>query len=317
VDDDQGASHRWLVVLGTWGMAGAAAGSAIGGLLQGLQGVEGAAAAVGSAGIGVGALLGAVALVTERKGAESRPLLVDARGHGSRPLHGWLFAVPVAVVIPSLWVLGVVATLAVGSFVPLLAFGSTSLVVAWAGLRVWSSHRFTIALEAAEQGDPLLARERLAQLADSWWCSRSARTAARLNLGMMALQAGDAVEALRWLQQVGPEGAAWAGPSRALAWLIEGEPERAQEALAEGMASAGARQVQEQLDAVRVLLVWRTEGPEAARALGERLAGPSATPLHRALLAALRPEAGSLDDEVQALLGSRLAQRLPELHGVG
>lgn len=317
VDDGQTSSHRWLAVLGSWGMAGASAGSAVGGVMQAVQGVEGASSAFGTAGIAVGAGLGALALIAERKASEARPVLMDARGQPSRPLHGALFAVPVGVALPSLLVLGLVASLSLGSLVPLAAFGATAFAVAWAGLRVWSTHRFTTALEAVEEGDHALAHDRLASLADSWVASRSARGAARLNLGMIALQDGRGADALAWIEGMSGTPPAWAHAGRALALLLQQRPEEAEAALGAGLASDGARLVQEQLDAVRVLLIWRTEGPEAARLLGERLGGPAATPLHRAMLAALRPEPGSLDDEVQALVASGLGRALPELAGLG
>ena len=311
------ASHRWLSVLGAWGAAGASCGSAVGGLLQMTQGMAGASSTFGAAGIGLGALVGAAALVVERRRAEARPLLVDARGQASRPLHGLLFAGPVVVAIPSLLVLGLVATVSLGHAAPAVAFGFTAFAVAWAGLRVWSTHRFTVALEAVELGDLPQARERLAGLARAWVATRSARAAARLNLGMMALQQGEGREALRWYDEVGAA-SAWAQAGRALACLLVDDLDAAADALGAASASPGARQVQEQLDAVRVLLVWRSDGPETAQLLARRLASPVATPLHRALLLALDPppRPRSLDEEVVALLHSGLGRALPELASV-
>lgn len=311
-EDPSGGSHRWLTVLGSWGMAGAAVGTSVGGVLQATRGVAGAAATWGTAGIALGALVGAAALVVERRAAEQRPLLLDAHGRLGRPLHGALFAVPVLVSLPALGLLGLVAALATGSVVPLVGFLLTAVVVAWAGLRVWSSHRFTRALEAVEEGDLGAARDRLVQLAERWPVSRSARVAARLNLAMMDLSEGHASSALAWLE--GLRGAeAWASAGRALALVLLGRHDEAGEALAIGLNSPGARQVQGELDAVRVLLVWRTEGADAARALGHSLGGPAASPLHRALNAALGTYEGSYDDEVGALLASGLGERLPEL----
>jgi len=314
------ASHRWLAALGAWGMAGASVGSAVGGVLQITQAAAGASSTGGTIGMLAGGVLGGVALVVERRAAEERPVLVDASGRGSRPLHGLLFAGPVVAAIPALLVLGVVATVGIGHIAPAVAFSITALAVAWAGLRVWSTHRFTTALEAVERGDLGVARERLASLARAWVATRSARTAARLNLGMMALQQGDATEALRWYDQVaGRSASAWVDTGRALALLLAGELDAAAEALGRASASAGARQVQEQLDAVRVLLVWRSEGSEAARQLGQRLMSPVATPLHRGLMLALDPRdrrSDSVDDELAALLHSGLGQALPELEAV-
>ena len=317
IEEPHGAgSHRWMSVLGVWGAAGAAVGSAVGGVLQVTQGMAGASSTWGTLGIGIGAAVGAAALVVERRAAEERPMLVDASGRASRPLHGLLFAGPVLAAIPALLVLGVVATVGIGHVAPAIAFGITALAVAWAGVRVWSTHRFTTALEAVERGDLGAARDRLQGLAGAWVATRSARSAARLNLGMMALQQGDGSEALRWYDQVGGRSAsAWAYAGRALATLLLGDLDAAATALGEASASPGARQVQEQLDAVRVLLVWRTEGPEAAQLLGHRLMSPVATPLHRALLLALDVGVGprTLDDEVHAMLDSGLGQAVPEL----
>ena len=212
IEEPHGAgSHRWMSVLGVWGAAGAAVGSAVGGVLQVTQGMAGASSTWGTLGIGIGAAVGAAALVVERRAAEERPMLVDASGRASRPLHGLLFAGPVLAAIPALLVLGVVATVGIGHVAPAIAFGITALAVAWAGVRVWSTHRFTTALEAVERGDLGAARDRLQGLAGAWVATRSARSAARLNLGMMALQQGDGSEALRWYDQVGGRSAsAWA-----------------------------------------------------------------------------------------------------------
>ena len=59
-------------------------------------------------------------------------------------------------------------------------------------------------------------------------------------------------------------------------------------------------------DALRVLFVWRTEGASAARKVGHQLAGPTATPLHRALLVALGDSHWEGDREVEALVHSGL-----------
>ncbi len=311
------ATGRWGAVVGSWACAGAAAGTAGGGMVQLTQGVGGMAAQWGIGGLVTAAVAGAVVLGMERRSAMARPEVLDARGRPHRPLHGGLFAVPVAVAVPSLVALMVVGSVGIGGPGPAVAFGVTAAAVAWAGLRVWSTHRYTRALEALELGQPEQAKSELVGLARGWWVSRSARTAARLNLGMMALHEGQGDEALDWYGAMrGGAAGAWAHAGRALALFMLGETQRAGDELADAVGSPGARQLQEQLDALRVLFVWRTEGPEAARKVGQQLVGPSATPLHRALLVALGDAHWREDREVEALVHSGLGMALPELAGV-
>jgi hypothetical protein len=90
--------------------------------------------------------------------------------------------------------------------------------------------------------------------------------------------------------------------------------------LSKAMTGPGARAVQPEADAVRVLLVWRKDGEAEAREIGEELVGPGATALHRALVAALRERAGDADgaralrtEDVQGLLMGGMARAIPEL----
>lgn len=311
------ATGRWGAVIGSWASAGAAAGTAFGGVLQLTQGVAGVAAQWGIGGLVAAGMAGAGALAMERRSASARPQVLDSRGRLHRPLHGGLFIMPVAVAIPSLLGLMVVGSVGIGGPGPAVAFGVTAAAVAWAGLRVWSTHRYARAIEALELGDHEEAKLELVELARLGWVSRSVRTASRLNLGMMALHEGQGDEALDWYGGLrGGSAGAWAHAGRALALFMLGETQRGGDELTEAVGTPGARQLQEQLDALRVLYVWRTEGPAAARKVGQQLAGPTATPLHRALLVALGDSHWEEDREVEALVHSGLGMALPELAAV-
>jgi hypothetical protein len=169
-------------------------------------------------------------------------------------------------------------------------------------VRVWARHQLNRALERLERGDAEGAVPALHALAASPWSGRSVRAAARVNLAMLALNAGDGDDALRWAEGVsGGTAAAWAWTARALAHLLRADdPALADRALAEAARSPGGRAVQPEADAVRVLVVWRTEGADAARRLAESLLGPGATALHRGLLAALRESAGTPAGDLRA-----------------
>ena len=142
-------------------------------------------------------------------------------------------------------------------------------------------------------------------------------------LAMVALQQGRADEALLWLEGRwrGPA-AAWAAAGRALALLLL--PDRsadAEDALREVLRLPGRAAVDAEVDAVRVLLVWRQEGAAVARALAEQLDGPGAGVLHRALLAALRQAEGdhagadriARQPAVKDLLATGLGRAIEEL----
>ena len=312
-DDDPVASPRvrptqGIAELLSWGAAGAAAGTSVGGLT--LTAGSMAVADVGAAAMVVGAALGGIALRAERGWAAGRPSLLDARGRPAWPLHGALFAAPVLVALPSLLLLTVLGSAWIGGPGPAVAFFAAAVAVGWAGIRVWSTHTYTTALAELEDGAVEQARAQLAGLARSWVATRSARTAARINLGMMALHEGRGDEALDWYVGLG---GAWAQAGRALALLMLGRTEEAADELGDALGGPAARHLQEQLDALRVLLVWRTEGPDAARSVGQQLLGPQATPLHRALLVALGDRHWRDDPDVDALVHSGLGRALPEL----
>jgi hypothetical protein len=312
----------WGMVLGSWGLGGAALGTAAGLTAQLFEAPSGFAPGLGIGGMLAGAVLGAGALVVERDRSLRRPLLVDGVGTPQRPLHGAVLGVPVLVAVPSLlWLVGACL---VGFRQPLAAgaFGMVALVVGWAGLRVLGRHRLTRALEALELGRTERGVPLLHALAEAWWPGRSTRAAARLNLALLALNAGNGDEAIGWAAPIrGGAAGAWAATARALGLLLRGDPlEDVEACLVVALGSPGARAVRPEADAVRVLVVWRRDGPEAAREVGEALLDPTSTALHRGLLASLRARAGDgagaaalRTPEVGALVSSGLGSAIPEL----
>jgi hypothetical protein len=319
-------AFAWLVVPAAWGLAGGACGTALGLTLQLTQAISGAAASGGLLAAAGGAFLGAVALMVERRSSLSRPELVDGRGTRSRPLHGAVLFLPVLVAFPSLLWLVFAGSIGVDSLLPAVAFGMIAVVVAVAGVRVLGRHQLARAIEALELGphhggyEPAIRT--LSGLGRSWWLGRSVWSTARLNLAMLALNSGDGGQALSWADGVhrGAAGA-WAGTTRALALLLQGgSPDEAEKSLTQALTGPGARAVQPEADAVRVLLVWRRDGEKTAHEVAQHLFGPQATALHRALLARLHERVGEAEEarmlrgpEVKQLLSSGLGQAIREL----
>lgn len=321
VDRDP-VAYAWFLVLGAWGLAGGAVGTAVGVTLQVTRAVADAGATFALCGMLAGAALGALALYVERSGSGARPELTDARGTRFRPLHGLVLGAPVVVAVPaSLW-MAVVSSVALDSLVPAFTFGMVAVGVGWGGVRVWARHRLARALESLEVGRAEHAVPVLVRLGSAWWTGRNVRSTARLNLAMLALNDGDGDEALRWVEGVsGGVAGAWAATTRALGLLLRGDPpDDAEHWLTLAVNAPGGRAVQPEADAVRVLLVWRQDGETVARQVGEQLLGPTATALHRALLATLRERAGQIEsardlrtDDVLSLLAGRLGGAIPEL----
>ena len=313
------ATSRWGLVVGTWGLCGAVVGTAVGVTLQVTQGMAGASAQAGIGGMVAGAGLGLVVLLADRAWARQRPALVTGRGDASRPMHGAVLGTPILLALPALLVLVVVGSVGLQSVIPGLVFAMVALALGWAGQRVWSGHRLARALELVEAGRPGAAGAALSALARHPVASRQARRTARLNLGMLALQEGRGADALDALQGLSEgEAGAWAAVGRALAHLLlDRPPERAEADLKLVSARGASASVLAQADAVRILVVWRRSGPEDAFDLGQRLDGPMATPLHHALLGALRDRLGvdpvPSPEAVVALRCSGLGRSIPEL----
>lgn len=154
------------------------------------------------------------------------------------------------------------------------------------------------------------ARAAWRRLAGAWWAAPSTRAAARLDLGLTELQRGAFVEAEAWLVRVERAPfSARAGIAVAAIRLAQGRHAEAGEAITRLSADPGARRFSAELDGVRALWLLRTEGRDAARALADRLRGPSSGEL----LAAVGWLCGVADDPPADATRARLAWLLPEL----
>lgn len=314
-------TRRWATVAGAWGLATTTVGTAVGATLQ-VLGSPDAAARLGILGLVCGLGLGAVALFLERGQARGRPALVDGQGIRDRPLHGAMLGLPIVIALPALLWLVVIASVALGSAIVGVLFGLGALALAFAGLRVLAEHRLARALESLEGRREPGATDELEALARSPLSPRSIRRTALLSVAMLRLQEGRGLEALSWLEDIDDgEAGAWAATGRAMASLLLGQdPTDAEAHLAAAFDSPHAGEVRAQADAVRILVVWRREGPQEARRLAETLGIDGATPLQLALLAQLRVMGGDesgaralRSEQVQALLVSGLGRAIPEL----
>ena len=312
-------------VVGIWALAGATAGTSLGVTLQ-LTGQH----TTGAASLGIGclagfAVLGAIAYKVERGWAEGRPEVLDGRGRSSRPLHGALYGLPLVLALPAVLWLMVVGSVGTQSIIPAITFGVAALGMAWAGLRLWSTHRLTRALESLELGHEEDAISALRVLQASALTSRKTRTVAKLNLGTLALQHGRLDDAASWLIGIDDgQAGAHARVGLALVRALQGESEQARFLVAQAMSGRAARAVQGQADAVRILIVLAEEGEPGALEFGERLLGQSSSGLHQALVGALRQRRGQQESAHEllmspgaaAILQSGLAAKIPLLQGL-
>ncbi len=315
-------ARGWALVVASWGMAGFTFGIAAGYTVRALGGPAWAATAGGAVGMfGLG-LLGAVVARMERWNAADRPPLVDGRGRQRQPVHAWVFAPPVLLLLPSLAWLGVGASFALHSAWAGAPFAAAAVGLLLATRESAASHRFAVALQRLEAGEAVAGAELLRSLAQGWWVPARVAIGARVNLGLAALLHGDLASANRWFTgiETGP-GGPWALTGLALVRVLDGAHGEAEALLAEAMTGASARHVQPQADAVRLLLVLRTEGLAVAGSLGERLLGPASTSLFLGLLAAIRRESGDgagasallSDATLSELRAMGLIRQLPEL----
>lgn len=320
MEQARASMFRTALVMGTWALCCAAVGTAAG-VTRLSMGLAASATLLGAAGLVLGALVGAVVYVLERRAATGRPEVIGANGVAERPLHGAALVVPLlgAGAPGLLWLAGLSSTVLDRPEAAVL-FVVGGVCAAWVAHRVWAQHMLARGLEAYQTGDGIRA---LAAVADARWSPPSIRNGARVNLAMVALQDGRGEDALRWLDGTGRgPAAAWSAVGRALAWLlVAGHTEEADAALREALRLPGRPAVEAEVDAVRVLLVWRQEGAAVARELAQQLDGPGASALHRALLAASLhvtgdssgAERASRHPAVQSLLASGLGRSIGEL----
>lgn len=308
-------------IVGGWAMTGAVLGTLVGATLQ-LVGVLPSVVPLTLAVALFAGFLGAVAWGVDRRLAEGRTPVLDGRGRRRVPAGVWLLGLPLAALVPSLIGLVVIASVRAESIVPgllfLLVAGGMALLVR----PLVATHRLTRAITAAELGRDDDARERLERIHASVWTPRSGRAQAALNLGLLCLQAGELDDAARWYARPRRGRArAFAQTGLALVHALQGQLDASEEALAQAMATGAGRAIQGEVDAVRLLVVLRREGPAAARPLGEQLVGPGAGALFLGLLAVSRAATGSagaaaeiLTPEVRAhLQGTSFARSIPEL----
>ncbi len=313
-----------LLVPVSWAMAGfavAVCGSIAVAALGGPDWIPPLAAALGG---GAGGMIGLGVARIERWQALERPAVVDPRGRSRRPVHAAAHLIPAAIGTAALVGLGGILAFAgetpwaVGACLA-VGLGSLALV-----RKLLGEHALARALEAAEAEEPLDASRRLERLAGAWWAPRVVRDGARVNLGMLALTRGDIEGARRALVVTAGPAGAWASAGRAMLLLLDGDLAAAEVELLDVVTGPYARFLQPQTDAVRLLLVLRREGDVAARALGEHLIAPGATPLFVGLLADLRrrggDEAGAralLDPStVGSLRALGLSREIPELRAL-
>ena len=213
------------------------------------------------------------------------------------PIHGGVYAVPMLAAMPAILWLGLLVAVDARSLIPVFGAGAAVVAIAWGLIRVWSDHRLVVGLLALAQEDEAGARQALQTLAQHPLATRRARKVARENLGRILLSAGELSSAAHWFSQI--EGSASASAGLAVAQAGLGQIEAASHALEQARSSPGARAVQAEIDAARVLVLWRSEGPQAARELAERLDNPASGSLFRALAGHLR---GDSTGEVSPLV---------------
>lgn len=306
--DSEARTGLTAIVVG-WMLAGIAAGTAIGATAHLVGAVRAVGAVVGSGGI-VGALLGAAAWAWDRRRAGRRAAVLDGHGRWARPSAAALLGVPLAIGVASLLVLVVIGTVHTGSPLAGLAFLVVALGLLTLAPSVWVTGRLRAAALAAQAGREAEAARTWKTLARSRWAPRSAADQAALNLGSLALARQDGASARAWYGRVrGGRAAAFAASGLALLDVLDGRFAAAEHRLAR--TSRAGRAVQGEVDAVRLLLVWRRDGLAEALGLGDRLLGPESGVLFLAILAAIRREADD-PEGAEALGGPALAEALRE-----
>ena len=318
-------SSQLVLVIASWMLAGATAGTSLGATLQLFGVLKGMVVAIAMGTAVVAAITGAVGFRWERAHSlASRPAIIDGRGRLARPLNVWLLGTPILIAIPSLMWLALVGSLSTESLFTGFAFLMAAMALAWAARKLVSAHFLARGIEALELGDAQEASSRLETLQSHWWATKAARTASWMNLGVLSVQRGDLPSALYWYERIdsGETTTAFATVGRALVKVLQNEFEEGEQLLLQAMTGTASRIVQTQADEVRLLLVLRRDGAEEARQLGERLLGPGAGSLFLGVLAAARARGGDtlgartlLDGGAEeSLRATGLSKVVPELH---
>lgn len=305
-----------VVVVGTWGMAGACLGAGLG---AGLAAPVAPLALGGSAGLG---LVGALAFFFEHRAAGRRKALVDSRGRLVRPLSTWVSAVPIALGGVGVAILVALWSAHTRSFAPAAAFAGVFGVLGLVVRPMAARRALTSAVVLIEQGEPERARRVLEGLERGLLPTRPVREMARFNLGLIAIYAGDLDDAAVWFQRAGCS--AHAATGLALVRAVQGAFSEADALLGVASRAKDARHAHAEIEGVRLLLVLRQDGAGEARQLGERRMGPDAGALFQAVLAAARSGDGDEQgadellrvESVQATIEAGVGLVVPELQAL-
>lgn len=218
--------------------------------------------------VGMG-LAGVVSVGLERAHSRGRPTIPGHTGHPTRPVHEAVYLPALVLMIPGLVVLGVTASVAIGSLAPALLFGSGLCGVLLGARRLWGSLKNRQALEALAQGRLEAARRDWSSLAQSRWLRVRTRNQARISLGGLALENEQPKEAEAWFREAGNSALAQAGLAMS---LVRQERYKEGASVLEQAKSAPGRQgAQSWIDMTRVELVRVSDGHEAAELLANRL----------------------------------------------
>jgi hypothetical protein len=234
----------------------------------------------------LGAIVGVVAHLLERRwtlryGVE----LLDHRGHLVHPRHPVVLVLPAVIAIPGLLWLGVVGSLHTHSLLAAEAFGVSSLLVLAGLWRAWCSHRLTLGLQYLTVNENVRGRGILEGLGTGVLVPARLKSIARLNVAQLALRGGELQQALALFQGVRrPKSRAVALVGSALTQTLLGRYGAAEVTLRELSRLPGARELQSQIDEIRLLVALRRDGEVKAFELGQRLSSPNNGDVFEALL---------------------------------